>query len=295
MIVTGLFLWWPRGRGPAGVVWPRLGQGKRVFWRDLHAVTGFWVAGLALVLLVTGLPWATAWGSAFKSVREDMGWVKGAQDWTIGGEAAGADEHAEHDHGAMMHMSHAQPSMALLDRMVAHTEHEGLAFPALISPPEGMAGKGAAWTVKSDSQNRPLRTTLRYDATSGALLSRAPFAQTHLIDRVVGYGIAWHEGQLFGWVNQLIGVLTSCALILLATSGFIMWRRRKPEAQLGAPPRSRTDAQLKVVAGITVVLGCLMPLLGLSLIALLLVDRLVLPLLPPAQRWLGLAKVARAG
>ncbi|MET0238899.1 MAG: PepSY domain-containing protein, partial [Sphingobium sp.] len=43
MILTGLYLWWPRGRGLAGVVWPRLG--RRTFWRDIHAVTGFWVAG----------------------------------------------------------------------------------------------------------------------------------------------------------------------------------------------------------------------------------------------------------
>jgi len=56
MIVSGLYLWWPHGTGLAGVVWPRLGGGARVFWRDLHAVTGFWVSGLALVLLVSGLP-----------------------------------------------------------------------------------------------------------------------------------------------------------------------------------------------------------------------------------------------
>jgi hypothetical protein len=31
-----------------------------------------------------------------------MGWVKGKQDWTIGGRAADADDHAGHDHAAMM-------------------------------------------------------------------------------------------------------------------------------------------------------------------------------------------------
>lgn len=43
MVLSGLFLWWPRGRGPAGVIWPRLRAGGRRFWRDLHAVTGFLV------------------------------------------------------------------------------------------------------------------------------------------------------------------------------------------------------------------------------------------------------------
>ncbi len=86
MVVTGLYLWWPRGRGLAGVVWPR----RRSLLRDLHAVTGFWVAGLALVLLLTGLPWADVWARAFRAVRTQMGWVQGASDWSIGGRTAPA-------------------------------------------------------------------------------------------------------------------------------------------------------------------------------------------------------------
>ena len=49
MIVTGLYLWWPRGgKGLGGVLYPRLGRSSRVFWRDLHGVTGVWISGLAL-------------------------------------------------------------------------------------------------------------------------------------------------------------------------------------------------------------------------------------------------------
>src|SRR3954463_6903719 len=41
MIVTGVYLWWPRdGRALAGTLYPRLTAGARVFWRDLHSVTG---------------------------------------------------------------------------------------------------------------------------------------------------------------------------------------------------------------------------------------------------------------
>src|SRR5690606_9504351 len=47
MILSGLYLWWPRTGGLAGVVWPRFGRGGRALWRDVHAVAGFWVAGLA--------------------------------------------------------------------------------------------------------------------------------------------------------------------------------------------------------------------------------------------------------
>src|SRR3546814_887551 len=104
LMLSGLYLWWPRGRGLAGVVWPRLKSGRQVVWRDLHAVTGFWVSGLALVLLITALPLAGVWGSAFKAARAEMGWVQGTPEWTLGGAApsSACDRHAWRDPAAIM-------------------------------------------------------------------------------------------------------------------------------------------------------------------------------------------------
>jgi uncharacterized iron-regulated membrane protein len=303
MILSGLYLWWPRGLGLAGVVWPRLGRGSQIFWRDIHAVTGFWVAGLALVLLVTGLPWAGVWGSAFKTVRQELGWIQGKQDWTIGGEAVDdADPHAahrEHDHAAMMMMAPAAPmtqaamdhaghamSPVLLSEIVARAQAERLVFPVIVSPP---TASGLAWSVKSDTQIRPQRVSLTYDAMTGAEKSRTTFADQHPIDRIVGYGVAWHEGHLLGWFNQLVGVLTALMLITLAVSGFVMWRRRKPEAVLGAPPLPAVPVRIGGVVAIVLLLALLLPMLAMSLVVLWLVERLVLARLPPVASWLGLA------
>lgn len=301
LILSGLYLWWPRGRGLAGVLWPRLGSGGRLLWRDLHAVGGFWVSALALVLLFTGLPWAHAWGSAFKVVREELGWVKGAPDWTIGGTPVG-DPHAEHDHAAMaggmagMHhagMAHGAMAPVRLSEIVARARGEHLAFPVLVTPPGGPArfGRkgGTDWTVRSDSANRPLRVTIRYDAITARELGREGQGDKHVIDRVLAYGIAWHEGQLLGWVNQLIGLVTAALLVMLPVSGFVMWRRRKPQGGLGAPPPPRNRAR---IGGIAVILGVLMavlPLLGLSLLVVIALDALVISRIPVAARWLGLA------
>jgi uncharacterized iron-regulated membrane protein len=303
MILTGLYLWWPRGRGLAGVVWPRLSGGKRGFLRDLHAVTGFWVAGLALVMLTTGLPWASAWGSALKAVRAEMGWVKGKQDWTIGGQAVDDGEHAGHDHAAMLAGSSAMPpgahvmpdgsvmtmSPVSLSEMVARAKAEHLEFPVIVSPP---GGKSAGWTVKSEAQNRPLRLSIQYDAMTGAPVSRETFADKHPIDRVVGYGVAWHEGQLFGWINQLFGVATALMMITLAVSGFLMWRRRRPAGLLGAPPLPPVPARIRGAALLILALAVLLPLLAASLILLWLVERVILRRLPFVANWLGIAAPA---
>ncbi|UVO55557.1 PepSY domain-containing protein [Sphingomonas sp. SUN039] len=275
MVLTGLYLWWPRGRGAAGVVWPRWQRGA--LWRDLHAVTGFWVSGLALVLLVTALPWAGVWGEGFKLARAELGWVKGKQDWKTGG------EHAEHDHAAMLRVM-AAPNAPGLDAIVAKAATENLPAPVLVKPP----AETMVWTVKSDTQNRPQRVTITYDAATGNELSRSGQADKHIIDRAVAYGIAWHEGALFGWANQLIGLLTALMLVGLAASSFVLWRRRKPDGVLGAPPLPKTPARIGGVVAIVLILAAMLPMLALSLVVILLVELLVLRRIPVLARWLGL-------
>jgi uncharacterized iron-regulated membrane protein len=262
----------------------------------MHAVSGFWVSGLALLLLLTGLPWADVWGSAFKTIRAEMGWVKGKQDWTIGGRTPEADEHAGHDHAAMMAAHKTAPgvihlcTMTLSD-MALIARRENLAFPVLIAPPgaPGRFGRKGAdnWTVRSESANRPLRTNISYDGTSGKEVSRETFADSHPIDRVVGYGVAWHEGQLLGWINQLIGLLTAVMLATLSVTGFVMWRRRKPKEGIGPPPRA-ADRKIARLLPAVIGLAIFLPLLASSLLIMVMFDCLILPRLPRLAAWLGM-------
>jgi uncharacterized iron-regulated membrane protein len=246
------------------------------------------------VLLTTALPWAGVWGDGFKIVRAEMGWTKGQQDWKTGA----APEHADHDHAAMLSQQAVGVPMVGLDAMVAKAAGEGLPFPVLVKPPgapdRGGTPNAMAWTIKSEAQNRPLNRSIMVDMATGRELSRSSFADKHPIDQAVGYGIAWHEGALFGWVNQLIGLMTAIALVTMAVSGFVLWRRRKPDG-LGAPPASRLPPRMRGVAVIMAVLALLMPLLALSLMALWLFDRLLLPRIPSLARWLGVERQSATG
>jgi uncharacterized iron-regulated membrane protein len=275
MILTGLYMWWPRPLRLAGTFWPRLSLRGRPLLKDLHRVTGFWIAGLVLVMLASGLPWADSWGSLFKWARTELGLVQGRQDWKIG--SGGGDD--GHHHLGMVAQHPAMHSGLPLSAFVARAQGERMAFPVVILPPNAPQRfgppSGNVWTVKSETQNRPLTRQVTYDPATGAETGRRGFADSHLVDRVVNTGIAWHEGQLFGLANQLIGVATALALIAISLMGLLMWLRRRPKGGgLGAPQRAGA-IRLRWAIPVLVAAGILLPLFGLSLIVLAILDRAV--------------------
>jgi uncharacterized iron-regulated membrane protein len=315
MILSGLYLWWPRKtRGLAGVVYPRLRAGGRTFWRDLHAVTGLWVSLFALFLLVSGLPWAKSWGGMLKTLRQldtvpvaqQPGQRPPAQDWTTGRTSELAQRAAENapapipttDGMAGMehagHHRHAQGDaranidLSAIDSMVATVAPLALAPPVLIAPPSKASTQ---WTARSDAANRPLRVTLTLDATSGAVLKRQDFGSRPLLDRIIGTGVAAHEGQLFGWFNQLLGVLTALGLTAMSLGALVLWWQRKPAGALGAPKPLPGRGFGFFIAGLVVALGILLPLLGVSMIAVLLAERFVLRRITVTRNFLGLRAI----
>lgn len=275
LLLTGLYLWWPRGRsGFAGLLYPRLRGEPRVFWRDLHAVTAFWVSGLALFLLVSGLPWAKSWGSLLKDARQLTSSAAVRADWPIGG--------SEHAHRPNAATTHFDP--VALDRVVARAPSLGLEPPVLVAPP---ALHATRWTAKSDASNRPRRADAELDA-DGIVMRRTTFAERPAIDRAIGYGVAAHEGQLFGALNQALGVFTALGLIVVCSSAIRMWWTRRPAGALGARTRREGSRVPVALLVLIIALAIVLPLLGLTLIGVVLVERVALRRIEPVARFLGL-------
>ena len=273
MIITGLYLWWPRNAsGFAGLIYPRLMQGRRKFWRDLHAVTGFWVAFFTLFLLISGLPWALVWGSAFKEIRSLGQPVAVQQDWEV----------------------NQQPQMKIpidwsrsLTPLLLQKAQDLKFNPPLELGPDRHNPK--QWKLSSGHQNRMLRADAWFNANTGELIRTKPFSERKALDKAIGIGIAAHEGHLFGVANQILGLVVTLALILVSITGFILWRKRKPTGILGAPPPMPNVKIAKMIFIIILILAALLPVLALSLLALLCVEKLILQRINPVKNWLGLA------
>jgi len=301
LVITGLYLWWPRGGfGSAGTLYPRLNKGSRTFWRDIHSVTGLWISFFLLFLLLSGLPWAKSWGGMLKQVRQMGQTTVVKQDWSTGRSSELAERkdantqqfsvmktggHAEHGgHNPDMEMV---SDYKIIDTIVTNVFPLNLAYPVLISPPNKA---NTSWTAKSDAQNRPLRVNLKLDAKTGEITERKDFSQKPLLDRIIGTGVAAHEGQLFGWFNQFLGVFTTLGVMTVAVSSFVMWWGRIPEGTIGAP-RKINARPVPIALGLTIIIfGAFLPLLGMSLITILLLEFLILRRIKPVRHFLGLSQ-----
>jgi uncharacterized iron-regulated membrane protein len=266
MLGTGLYLWWPRdSRGLAGSAYPRLNRGSRVFWRDLHAVTGVWISLLALFLLITALPWTTVVGQNISTLRS---WVATSPP---GWATLSTDEHAQHRRAA----DAVEITTPLtIDEVIARVAPQRLEPPVrLYLPNENQPH----WRVRSETQNRPRVRELTLDPVTGALLHEDRFADKSAFDKAIHVGIAAHEGQLFGLPNQLLGLATALGLLLLCVSASVMWWRRRPGGSLGVPAPRVPGFRIGYGLGAAIVIVALaLPVLGASLLILLLAGR-VLP------------------
>jgi uncharacterized iron-regulated membrane protein len=184
-------------------------------------------------------------------------------------------------------MHHPSPdAYSAFDRLVPLAATLHLAAPIKIMP---AVTPGGMWTIKSDSQNRTLRDVVQADPRTGSVVGRQNFNQSMLLDRMVGVGVATHEGQLFGVFNQLLGLLTALGLITLCVSAVNLWWSRRHARVLGAPlPMKQPRWSFALIAAL-LALAIYLPELGVSLVLTLLAERFVLSRIPATRRWLGLA------
>ncbi|MCI0754118.1 PepSY-associated TM helix domain-containing protein [Teichococcus vastitatis] len=281
LVGTGLYLWWPRpAREKGGVVTLRGTPRRRIFWRDLHAVTGAFV-GLALVFLAaTGMPWSGVWGSAVNQWANghDFGYPAGLRV-----ALPMSDEHLGHsaptswslEQARLPRSTHPAAEPIGLDAAVAEFDRLGLAPGYAVSLPAGGSGVYSGSVYPSDlAQQR----VVHLDQYSGQPLLDMGYADYGPAGRALEWGINVHLGQEWGLANQLGLVIVCLGIVVLCVSGAVMWWKRRPRGALGVPPLPRERRVLRGVVAILVLGGIVFPLVGLSLIVMLAADRMLVRL-----------------
>nr|WP_315362949.1 PepSY domain-containing protein [Cytobacillus firmus] len=290
LIVTGLYLWFPKKKpGMGGVLFPRLNRGKKTFRRDLHAVPAFWVTAGMLFLIMTGLPWSGFWGTNFQSMTTNTGqgyppaiWVgSGPQSTIQTKDIADVPWAAEN---FVVPASDIQGFIRLpIDDVVSIAEREGVHPCYSIYIPQDKSG---VYTLSAFPPKAQDEITMHIDQYTGAVLTDYRYDNYGWIGKMVAWGITLHKGTQFGLINQLISFFICLGIILVAVSGYYLWLKRKPKKDIGAPKTAGFN-NTKGFFLLLIAMGILFPLVGLSIIAVLMIDLILIRRIPALKRFLN--------
>ncbi|MDM5139860.1 PepSY domain-containing protein [Aeromonas bestiarum] len=315
LLISGLYLWWPRkGPGVGGILWPRMNQRGRLWWRDLHAVVGFWGAGFLLLLLLSGMTWTGFWGDQFANVWNRFPaamWnqvpasaplarsLNQAHDQTVPwamestpmpssvtpdemGSMAMADtampQSAEgHDHSAMNHGGEHE-GMVMAEHRIPLQQVVEIANERRVTPGYSItppAGKSGVYTIALFADDPRNDATLHIDQYSGKVLADVRWQDYGLVAKTVETGVMLHTGKLYGWPHQLAMLLICLMVLLSAVSGLWIWWSRRPQGRLAAPPLPAKLPPMRGAIAVLVLLGICFPLVGASMGVIWLLDSLI--------------------
>jgi len=273
LVGTGFYLWWPRGR-KGGVVTVRGKPKNRMFWRDLHAVTGLFVGLFIVFLAITGMPWSGVWG---EKVNE---WANGSNFGYPSGvrvDVPMSGEHLDHvsktswslEQARLPESSEAAGTPIGLDRAVATFDRLGLHRGYAVAIPGKPTGVYTGSVYPDDAGQQRV---IHLDQYSGEPLIDMGFADYGAGGKWMEWGISVHMGQEFGLANQLVLLAACLGIVLLAVSAGVMWWKRRPAGSLGVPPLPEDTRVFRGLIAILAIGGIAFPLVGISLLVMLALD-----------------------
>ena len=146
------------------------------------------------------------------------------------------------------------------------------------------------WTLSQDSMSydSPKPTadrTVHVDQYTGKILADVRFADYSAGGKAMAVGVAMHEGQMGLW-NIVLNAAFCLSVIFLSLGAVVMWWVRRPAkaGRLAAPPVSAEVPLTRWVVLGAIVLSVSVPVLGITLVGVLVLDLIVLANLPILKR-----------
>ncbi len=302
LVLTGLYIWWPRGNAISAFV-PDFRARGRALWKSLHAVTGFWISALLVIFLISGLAWTGIWGgklmqawSTFPaekwdnvplsdSVHADMNhgatndvpWALEQTPMPASGSEAGITGIPE---GTAVNIH----SLVVLGRMLGMEGRFRVAYPG---------GDGGVWTItrdsmSSDSDDPFVDRTIHIDQYTGKILADVKYEDYSWAGKAMAVGIPFHMGLMGTW-SFILNVVFCLSVIFVSISGVVMWIKRRPAkaGRLAAPPVPADLPFWKGAVLIGLFTSMAFPLVGATLLAVLAFDLLILSNIPAMKRALS--------
>ncbi|MGE7687436.1 PepSY-associated TM helix domain-containing protein [Peribacillus simplex] len=289
LLFTGLYMTF-KGRALKKIQNPT----KRQKNKKLHALVGTIITIPMIIIIFTGLPWSAFMGNFIYSAAQehpsigiptlkqqpptsDMSEIPWA---TRKNEAPTSSEsHAHHvDMSAIPGMSN-DSSMLSVEQLINKVEEAHISKPYSIIYPateEGVytVSKGSNTGVTGLDVSPYDEMTTYFDQYSGTLISKVSYQDYGILSKWFTWGIPLHEGHLFGWPNKLINLSVCLSFLFVIFWGIKTWLSRKKEGKFSAPSKASSGLSIGFII-FMVVLGLVMPLFGISLIVVVIIEGII--------------------
>lgn len=262
LIVTGLYIWWPAKKfSLSGFFTIRRGASRRIFWRDIHAVFGFWLSIFMLVILAGGMPWTDVFGSNLKWVQDktDAGYP---ENWrSTRGLTSQVILPTESDQPVLSVLPSDRLSLDAIVSIVQEQELKGRITIKLPIETQGVFSVSNRSFWLSDQQ------VLHFDQYSGELVQALTWHDVGILMDLRQVAMRLHQGE-YGKANWYIVFVITLLFTLSTAAGLVAYVIRKPKGRWGLPEVPDDFGVSRGVLFMIAVLAVLFPLFGASVIVL---------------------------
>ncbi|MXQ55847.1 PepSY-associated TM helix domain-containing protein [Shimazuella alba] len=288
MLLTGIYMTF---KGSAIKKLPN--PTKRQKKKRLHALVGTVITIPMIIVIFTGLPWSAFMGDFINSAAQkyssigipmlkqqpptsDMSEIP----WATRKNKPPTSSKSHAHHGDMStNPSMSNSSRMSVEKLMTKVQEAHISKPYSIIYPENEEGvytisKGSNTGVTGLDVSPYDEMTTYFDQYSGNLISKVSYQDYGILAKWFTWGIPLHEGHLFGWPNKLINLAVCLSFLFVIFWGMRTWLSRKKEGKFSAPPKISNKLSIGSLI-FMVVLGLIMPLFGLSLIVVILIEGVI--------------------
>ncbi len=255
LLLTGLYIWWPaNGWSLKGFFIPRTGLGKRLFFRDVHAISGFWISGLLLLVLAGGFPWTDTFGNNFK-------WVQKVTNTGFPATWQGRGVHST---------AQEKQKPLTLDAIVPIAQKMALPGEVTIKLPKGKKG---VYSISNSTPDLGRQVMIHLDQYSGKSVLQQQWSDVGFLMRGRMWVMAFHQGEFGPW-NWWLMLFIAIILALMSISALVSYVLRKQKGTWGVPKVPDSFVVSYGLIGLLIFLGIVFPLFGASLLLLFMYEKI---------------------
>ncbi|SFJ44048.1 PepSY-associated TM helix domain-containing protein [Planctomicrobium piriforme] len=269
LLLTGLYLWWPRRLTRLGGVWvPRWRAKSYLLLRDLHALTGVYYLPVFSVIVMTGLWYSDFLGQNSRRIAENFELGRPFFSTAKRPDSKGQPPSVSPNQSVEKIMPHLDSLIS-----IGHSRFpEKNVYVSLKNASSDQVEVGAY--NPSGAAGPVFFHTLQVRPESGEVISEKQHGKLSTVQWWGTWNYPLHVGSIFGTISKVIWLLAAISLACLPLTGAWMWWKRRPAGGLGLPGKANVAAPWWLIVIISTTC-CLLPLAGASVLLMLLGDWVV--------------------